>query len=277
MEAGGAAMGVTRVLALLFHDVYRRTSAESGFSDLGAEHYKLALPAFERQLASLARVRAERPVLMPVARADAPAAVPFTITVDDGGVSFHSMVADRLEALDWRAHCFVTTAYIDRPCFLGSAQIRELRRRGHVIGTHSVSHPRRFSACGRAQMLREWSESRKALADVLGEDVTIGSVPGGYFSALVAETAAEAGLSVLFTSEPEIRVRTIGGCVVVGRFTVRSGAGDDFAARLGSLDRRLRASEWLLWNAKKTARTVLGTAYPRLAARWVSNSDGKRP
>ena len=54
-------------------------------------------------------------------------------------------------------------------------------------------------------MLDEWTKSRSVLEDVLGHDVAIASLPGGYFSPTVAETAAEAGLRVLFTSEPVTR------------------------------------------------------------------------
>ena len=59
-------------------------------------------------------------------------------------------------------------------------------------------------------MRHEWSESRQRLEDMLGHAVTVGSVPGGYFSRAVAEAAAEAGLQVLFTSEPTTRIRRRG-------------------------------------------------------------------
>jgi peptidoglycan/xylan/chitin deacetylase (PgdA/CDA1 family) len=257
---------MTHVLSLLFHDVYARDPSESGFSGPAALRYKLTVQEFDAQLAGLARIRDDRPILLPQLPAG-DGRMPFTITVDDGGVSFYTTIAERLEERGWRGHCLITTSCIGQRAFLNILQIRELHRRGHIIGTHSVSHPSRFSACGWDDMVSEWLESRKALADILGDDVIVASVPGGYFSRRVADAAREAGLSVLFTSEPETRVRMVKGCRVMGRFTIRYGCHADFAARLARLDRSVHLREWFTWNTKKVLKAFLGRAYVRLTAR----------
>jgi peptidoglycan/xylan/chitin deacetylase (PgdA/CDA1 family) len=252
-----------RPAVLLFHDVYRRDPAESGFAGKAADRYKLSVPAFEAQLAAVAALRPPPPCLDPAVDGRERS---FGVTVDDGGVSFYTLVADRLEARGWRARCFVTTGAIGRRGFMTAAQIRELRRRGHAFGSHSVSHPARFSACSAGEARREWRDSRTALADVLGEDILTASVPGGYFSGAVAHAAAEAGLATLFTSEPETRRRHVGGCAVNGRFTVRAGHPPDFAARVARLDPWTLAGEWAAWNGKKAVKTMLGPLYLRLTA-----------
>jgi peptidoglycan/xylan/chitin deacetylase (PgdA/CDA1 family) len=254
---------MTRALALLFHDVYEGDPAQSGFAGAAANRYKLSVREFEAQLASLRRVRPDRPILL-TAPLPEYGPLPFIITVDDGGESFYTQVAERLERLGWRAHCFVTTRYIGRPGFLNARQIRDLRRRGHVIGSHSATHPIPFHARGRNELVREWGESREVLSDLLGEPVTVASVPAGDFSRMVARTAREAGLTVLFTSEPETRVRTVEACTVIGRFGVRRGCSDDFAGRVARLDPATRLREWSAWNAKKLMKRTLGTLYPRL-------------
>ena len=254
-----------RALVFLFHDVFERDPAESGFAGAAADRYKLSVREFEAQMDGLTRARQDAPILfagVPLANAGS---VPWIFTADDGGVSFYTQLADRLDARRWRAYCFVAVNCIGRRGFLNRVQIRDLQRRGHTIGSHSVSHPTRFSACNWDEMVREWAESRSVLADLLGENVTVASVPGGYFSPRVAAAARDGGLSVLFTSEPEIRVRTIEGCVVVGRFTVRRGTPPDFAARLGRLETSSMLREWVLWNSKKIAKGVLGDAYRQLS------------
>ena len=129
--------------------------------------------------------------------------VPFLITVDDGGVSYYTMLADRLEARGWRGYCFVSTNQIGTRGFLDAAQIRELDQRGHLIGSHSASHPTRFSACTPEQMREEWTISRQVLEDILGHDVTLASVPGGYYSKAVARVgAATRGCSCSSTPSP---------------------------------------------------------------------------
>ena len=182
------------------------------------------------------------------------------MTFDDGGASALAPTADLLERHGWRGVFFVTTDRIGSPTFLDAAGIRELRRRGHVIGSHSCSHPARMSACGREQLLDEWRRSRQVLSDVLGEAVTVASVPGGYYSRMVAETAAEAGYTMLFNSEPTTKAYPVNGCRVLGRYTVYRGMSARAAAGLAtsSLPRWRQA---LMWNLKKAAKAIGGRAY----------------
>ena len=178
------------LVSLLFHDVYRGEPRESGFDSAAADRYKLSIPEFETQLSGVAHVRSDPPILASrfllqqvSDTSDTSDIFPYLITVDDGGLSYYTVVADRLERLGWRGHCFVTTDCIGQRGFLTVRQIRELDTRGHIIGSHSASHPTRFSACSIPQMRREWTRSREALQDVLGHPVNVASVPGGYFSA----------------------------------------------------------------------------------------------
>jgi len=257
------------MVSLLFHDVYRGVPRDSGFDSAAADRYKLSLAEFETQLSGVARVRPDPPVLASHVLAsevsDTPDTFPFLITVDDGGVSYYTEVADRLERLGWRGHCFMTTDLIGQRGFLTARQIRELDARGHIIGSHSASHPTRFSACSIPQMRREWTRSRETLQDLLGHPVHVASVPGGYFSAVVALTAADAGLRVLFTSEPTTRTRTHHGCIVIGRYTVRARCRDDFASRIVLPPAHTRRAAWAGWNAKKVVKPLLGSSYARVA------------
>jgi len=252
-------MEIGRELTLLLHDVHDGDPSTSGFLGAAADRYKITRADLEAQLSGLAQALAgPRPP------------VPVTLTFDDGGASYYTTVAERLEARGWRGHCLVTSGRVGGPGFLDAGQIRELHGRGHVIGTHSVTHPERFAACGWDKMLREWADSRSALQDILGDEVTVGSVPGGYFSPRVAQAAAAAGLTTLFTSEPETRVRRIGGCTVLGRFTIRPGCRADFAARLARMDALVRAEEWAAWNGKKILKFALGARYSRFT-RWATH------
>lgn len=270
-------MALTQMLTLLLHDVYERERDESGFSGPGADRYKLSVAEFEAQLVRLAAGLQAAPVLVtdpPEPFPARPAGIPFAMTVDDGGVSYYTNVAPRLETFGWRGHCLVTTGCIGRRGFLDARQIRELHARGHCIGTHSVSHPQRFAALDPERMLREWRDSRRALEDLLGTEVTVGSVPGGDFSQDVAAAADAAGLRVLFTSEPQTGIGRAGACEVLGRFTLRAGSRPDFARQLATLHRPLLAREWLAWNAKKMLKGLLGPRYPQLTD-WVSRAGAR--
>jgi len=242
---------------LLFHDVYANHPHDSGFSSPAADRYKLSVPQFDRELAALA--------CLAEARGEGGSAIPFTLTFDDGGESFYTIVADRLEARGWRGHCFVATDYIDRPGFLTRQQIRELHRRGHVIGSHSASHPHRIHACGRDVIATEWRSSVACLRDLLGEPIVTASVPGGFYSATVAETACDAGITTLFTSEPVRSTQHIRGCRIEGRFTLRHSSAPGLSARLVADAPWSRWAMWAQWNAKATVKPLLGPFYARVA------------
>ena len=274
-----------QVISLLFHDVYAEDPRESGFSSEAADRYKLVLRDFDGQLAGLARARADSPSLIADVIGGLPFdfaqgtrstcrgvkasgyRVPYVVTVDDGGVSYYTLIADRLEARGWRGHCFVTTDAIGTRGFLTAAQIRELDARGHIIGTHSASHPARFSTCAVDHLRDEWSRSRHVLEDIVGHEVETGSVPGGYYSRRVAATARDAGLRVLFTSEPTTTAHDEHGLYVVGRFTLRRLHAPDAAARLVQPAPWTRYREWASWNAKGLIKPLLGPVYAR-AADW---------
>jgi peptidoglycan/xylan/chitin deacetylase (PgdA/CDA1 family) len=241
-------------VTLLFHDVFVRDPGESGFRSPAADRYKLALPEFELHLAALQRLPST--------------AMPFSLTFDDGGESYYTRIADRLERLGWRARCFVPTNFIDRPGFLTRRQLTDLDARGHQIGAHSASHPPRMSACSPEVLRDEWRKSVDVLQDLLGRPVQSASVPGGYYSTAVAEAAAAAGIRTLFTSEPLTRPRLAGGCSIHGRFAIRQYDAPAFSARLAGHAPWARWQAWADWNSKAFCKVVLGSSYSRVAD-WV--------
>ena len=238
-------------VTLLFHDVFVKDPSESGFRSAAADRYKLPLPQFEQHLAALRRLPAR--------------AKPFALTFDDGGESFYTRVADRLERLGWRARCFVSTDFIGQPGFLTRAQLRDLDARGFHIGAHSASHPPRMSACSPEVLRDEWRVSVAELQDVLGRPVPSASVPGGYYSTAVAEAASANGIRTLYTSEPVIRPRLDGGCAIHGRFAIRSHDAPAFSARLAGRAPWTRWEAWADWNAKALCKLLLGSSYVRVA------------
>jgi peptidoglycan/xylan/chitin deacetylase (PgdA/CDA1 family) len=254
------------VIPLLFHDVYAHDPCESGFGSPAANRYKLTTGVFDGQLACLARARQVSPIdpgdLVDPGIGDGSR---FAITVDDGGRSYYTHVADRLEAEGWVGACFVPTDFIGQRGFLEAGQLRELDARGHVIGSHSASHPTRFSALDMDAMRGEWSRSLKALEDILGHAVTSASIPGGYFSLNVVRAAADSGIRLLYTSEPVLTRRALYGCTVAGRFTLRAGCRPGLAGALVSASPWARRAAWASWNAKAVVKPLLGSSYPRVA------------
>ena len=246
----------------MYHDIVAGDDADvSGFPGAAAGIYKLPQALFERHLEAIA---AAGPAPRIVSAGDWPSQKPLFLTFDDGGISAAEVIAPLLERRGWRGHFFMSTDYIGRPGFLSPGQLRDLAAHGHLIGSHSASHPTRMSQLTRGELLREWTSSRLCLEDILGAPVETASVPGGYYSEAVGETAAEAGYRVLFYSEPTSRVHQVSGCLLLGRYYVQQSTNESTAAGFvaGRWGPCLRQA--LLWNAKRAAKALAGGPYLKL-------------
>ena len=144
------------------------------------------------------------------------------LTFDDGGKSA-VYVADELSRRGWKGHFFILTSLIGTRTFVDAGDIKYLRSCGHVVGSHSHTHPDIFRDLTPELMLEEWRTSCGILADLLGEPCTVASVPGGDISSAVLHSAAPAGLRYVFTSEPWIAPRQVEGTWILGRFGPKAG------------------------------------------------------
>ena len=145
-----------KVVSLLYHDVIENADWDSsGFTGAGTSRYKMCRPAFEAHLAAVAKVRREPPCLAHELGTMRNSEFPFLLTFDDGGVSAVTTVAGILQTFGWRAHFFVTVGQIGKKGFLNTEQIRFLRKEGHVVGSHSFSHPLRMSHCSDQELMNE--------------------------------------------------------------------------------------------------------------------------
>jgi peptidoglycan/xylan/chitin deacetylase (PgdA/CDA1 family) len=259
---------------LLYHDVTPAGADDaSGFAGPEAARYKLTPPEFSRHLDQIAAAVTELPHAVPDCLA--PSSRHWTITFDDGGASAATVIAGELERRNWRGWFFIATDFIGRDRFCTRDQVRELHQRGHVIGSHSCSHPERISSCSRTQIEDEWSRSCGVLAEIVGEPIVTASVPGGFYSTSVARAAAGAGIRLLFNSEPTVGEVVVDGCRILGRYNVYRGmTAADAASLLSSPIRRWRQAAF--WSAKKAAKTVAGPLYKAIRRHFLSQASAAR-
>lgn len=251
-----------QALAIMYHDVVENGDFESsGFPGEGAHVYKLRREDFVSHLDAIA---AATTFVGTVSQTEGR---PVLLTFDDGGTSFHHPIAALLEARGWRGHFFITTDRIGTPGFVTEDQLRDLHRRGHIVGSHSCSHPTRMAALTRPELDREWRQSIGRLSAILGHPVRVASVPGGYYSREVGEAAAAAGIDALFTSEPTASVVTLGGCRVLGRYVVQRGMPPQWSAGFAAGSPAYCWRQTALWKAKRIAKSLGGKYYLRLRER----------
>jgi peptidoglycan/xylan/chitin deacetylase (PgdA/CDA1 family) len=263
--SGGRRKRGFRAITLMYHDVVKSGDADSsGFPGRAPSRYKLDSVLFERHLSAIASTATS-----PASVADfgeAPrgrSSRPLFLTFDDGGASAR-LIGEALAGMGWPGHFFIPVDFIGKPGFLDEGGITTLVQMGHVIGTHSCSHPVPMSRLTDKQLLEEWRRSATVLSEIVGDSVVTGSVPGGYVSGRVAEAAAASGIRVLFTSEPVESVRDIQGCLLLGRYAILARTPAERAARLARGDLGPRLRQRASWRAKGLAKVALGDRYRTL-------------
>ena len=252
-------------LSFLYHDVVKRGGyGDHGCHGFGAVRYRMDCEQFERHLALLHQTLPNKPAIVQELLSSRRVNNPVLLTFDDGGVSAYTNVMEILDRYQWKAHFFVVTDWIGKTGYLDVRQLRILRSCGHVIGTHSCSHPSMMASLGWETIWREWEDSVRRLSDVLGEHVVTASVPGGDYSTEVAEAASYAGIKALFTSEPVQRTYCVRNCRVFGRYAVLPTDRADWSTRLVNGHSLPRYTAYVLWNLRKMAKRTGKHAYLRL-------------
>jgi peptidoglycan/xylan/chitin deacetylase (PgdA/CDA1 family) len=250
------------IAGLMYHEV-TDDPRTSGFQRPGALPYTLSRAAFARHLDAIA-AGPMRPELVSELdlNANGKKHRHLLLTFDDGGASA-MYVADQLARRNWKAHFFIITSRLGERTFLKPADIRTLRSAGHVIGTHSHTHPDIFRALPRELMTSEWRVSRAILEALLGEPCVAASVPGGDISRVVLESAGDAGIRYLFTSEPLITPERIGETWILGRVILKAGVAPATVRELVSFRG---------WQRAQLVRRLGGIAralFPPLYAQYV--------
>ena len=259
-----------KAISIMYHDVVEPGGEEaSGFSGADANLYKIEIEKFDEHLTRIAESRTT-PADKVTELSDNRNA--FFITFDDGGRTAYTQTTDALERRGWRGHFFVATDFIDTPTFLSQAEIKELDARGHIVGSHSASHPLRMSSLSPDELRREWRVSVEKLSDILGYSITTASVPGGHFSKAVAEAASIAGIKTLFTSEPTTNVYKIDDTTVFGRYTIQRHTSAETVAAIARGDLNPRLRQFLFWNLKKILKKIGGENYLKIRKRLLSKS-----
>jgi len=249
-----------RVRALMYHGVVAEGGPRDGFGSAGYAAYAIAPERFSEHLERIAAATGDPPSSADALTAGSAGGGTWMLTFDDGAASALE-AAEQLARRDWRGHFFIATDLVGTPGFLTWDGVRELARCGHVVGSHSSSHPHRMAACSPEELLDEWSRSGAMLAEALGRPVSTASVPGGLYSPSVGRAAAAAGYSVLFNSLPSQRPGQVDGCLLVGRYAIRRDTTADEAAGAAAGRPVPWARQRSAWALRGVAKRLAGERY----------------
>ena len=247
---------------LMYHDVVRPNEFDkSGFPGNASATYKLTLDQFEEHLDILQNGCMQPPIV--IKNSSDLLKNGWVLSFDDGGVSAFDNILWRLDKLNWKAHFFITTDYIGKKGFLNKNQIRAIRKRGHIIGSHSCSHPD-MTSLKREFVYREWENSLQILSEIINEPVNSAAVPGGDYNRMVAEVANEAGICFLFTSNPYINVKYVRKCAVIGRYGIKDSSSKNLILKLANGDKIFWTLKKIIWDIKRLIKKIFGNQYTLL-------------
>lgn len=229
-------------VCLMYHDIVTECDKSSGFQNDSAFQYKVLDSNFEKQ----------------VEQFEHHSNVVFTF--DDGGVSFIEKAAPVLERYGKKGIFFISTKHIGMPGFLDNQQIKDLERRGHLIGSHSHSHPQNMAELSDVEIMEEWSTSSKILENILGHKIEIASIPNGYKSKKVIHSAWLAGYRVLYTSDPTTLEKGEEGIRLKGRYVVHRDMSTNNVSKIVSSNFE-RNVLYLKWSILELIKAILGKNY----------------
>lgn len=239
----------------MYHDVYHNTASESGFQNIGAIPYKLKSADFEQQIDKIANY----------CESSFTDKTQIALTFDDGGESFHSIIAPILEKNGFKGYFFITTSLIGTPGFLSKDQIIDLHLRGHIIGTHSHTHPKNISELAVVDLGKEWSFSVEILNKILSAKIKTASIPGGFYSEQSRIALKQNGIEMIFTSFPTNKIiHKSNDQYIIGRFAIKAGTNNDNFVKLIKNYHMIRFCKYIQWMGLALTRLVLGNDYYRI-------------
>lgn len=229
---------------LMYHDVVNDLCPKSGRQIEGALQYTISDMTFEAHVKQTIKDD-------------------IVYTFDDGGCSFISPTADILERYNKKAIYFIATSYLNTPFFLTKEEVKELDNRGHIIASHSHTHPEKISSLTREECLKEWKVSKSILEDIVGHSVSAASIPGGDISDMVIDCMVDAGYTEIYTSEPTTVVKKYKGVHIIGRYGITQSMSSQ---KLFTLihNQHFRNKLLLKYKILTFAKVVLGDNYNKI-------------
>lgn len=229
---------------LMYHDVFIQSPEESGLS---SDLYKIKADEFEKQVARIKDIENKTPGTI-------------ILTFDDGGSSFYSPIADILDKYQLKGYFFIATKFIGSNGFITSEQIKDLDMRGHIIGTHSHSHPENMTLLTENELDYEWSHSITILKSIVGHEICVASIPNGYQTRYVLEAGRNNGITELYTSKPTCEKEHFHDVALKGRFVILNGmTSSDIDKVVTSSITRLKLLT--KWTALNVVKYILGNKY----------------
>jgi len=125
-----------------------------------------------------------------------------TFTFDDGKKG--SLIAAKmLKKYNMQGIFFIITNKISEPGYIDIKEINEIHRMGHIIGSHSHTHPN-FKKISDDEVTFELFRSKEILDNLISQKVTKFAFPGGQRKTHHSKIALELGYTEIYNSIEKI-------------------------------------------------------------------------
>ena len=118
----------------------------------------------------------------------------------DDGTSDHLRAGNLLSELGLTGTFFIITGKLGKKGYLTPEQVQQLARKGHRIGSHTVSHPH-LTKLSVDELDKELISSKLYLEELTNQTVDWLAPPGGIYNQIVLDRAQALGYSVVRTME----------------------------------------------------------------------------
>lgn len=143
------------------------------------------------------------------------------ITFDDGYASDYDAALPLLTKNDFFGTFFITVSYVNRPGYLSWDAVRELKKEGMSVQSHSFNHIF-LSHLKYIEMIDELKKSKERLEEELGSSIDSIAVPGGRVSNEVIRAAKKVGYLGVYTSQPGYSNYLIDETEIYRRFILKN-------------------------------------------------------
>lgn len=130
-------------------------------------------------------------------------------------------ILDILDAHNVKATFFLVNIWLEEY----PQMTREIARRGHEIGMHSVSHPH-FSTLSKEEITQELLGNQNLIEELVGTKPTLFRPPFGDYNNLSLETAEELGITTIQWSVDSLDWKDLSAAEIQERVLGRAGSGD---------------------------------------------------
>ncbi len=248
-------MAAVSVVTLLYHSIYRDADTKESY-DLDALLFECHLQAVRG--AGLEFIAANN--LSEAGNEASNNGEKLLLTFDDGKQDHCEIVLPILATQSLRGTFFVNPGRIGMSGYLDWTQLREMDRSGMSIQSHGLTH-RYLHKLPQTELARELRESKLEIEQRIGRRVEFLSVPGGFYSKAVLESAWEHGFRGVFTSDPGAdRIECPVQSAVLRRYNVTRATTCAEIARLLRRNWAACAGRQLFHGFKTGVRRALGTS-----------------